>query len=304
MEEIEIFYRIISNENGVQEEQIKSQKQIKTFIEELECIGILFSNPKRLHEPQRVSLKVTADVALSYAEEHVEDVENYMKTLLEAAQILRTAALNCEDWKFTGSFEDVNVGEVVPEQVSLFFKWCSQGRKHIKSCSENLDTAVTGRTLKLSQMLNTFIPSSFKSTATTIRHIRELPLQVAVGLTMHAATRRKLIIQFSPSIGASIEYAKILRFETQIAMEFVKWMNKCGGFYIPSELVRGRFMYCAADNIDFLEDTPHGKGTLHGPVMVVYKEKEKSDGQTPIEISGSSSLRSLSKIPESLTEVI
>ncbi|KAJ8891559.1 hypothetical protein PR048_004087 [Dryococelus australis] len=72
--------------------------------------------------------------------------------------------------------------------------------------------------------------------------------------------------------------------------------------YIASELVRGRFVNCTMDNTNFLEDTPHGKGTLHGTDMVVYQEKEKSDQQTPIEISGSSSLRSLSKIPESLTE--
>ncbi|KAJ8888540.1 hypothetical protein PR048_008031 [Dryococelus australis] len=64
-----------------------------------------------------------------------------------------------------------------------------------------------------------------------------------------------------------------------------------------------RFVYCTADNIDFLKDTPDGRVTLRGTVMVVYQE-EKSDEQTPIEISGSSPLRSLSKIPESLTKVI
>ncbi|KAJ8886837.1 hypothetical protein PR048_013049 [Dryococelus australis] len=68
--------------------------------------------------------------------------------------------------------------------------------------------------------------------------------------------------------------------------------------------IRGRFVYYAADNIDFPEDTPHDKGTLHCTVMVVYQEKEKSDEPTPIQISGSSSLRSLSQIPESFTEVI
>lgn len=308
MSEIELFYRNIAKGNGLEEEHTKSRKQIKSFIEEeLECIGIQFSNPKRLHEAQRVSLKVTADVALSNAEEYFEDVENDMKTLLEAARILRKAALHNENWKFTGSLEGVNVGEVVPKKIGLFFKWCCQGRKHINGHSGNHDTAVTSRALKLSQMLMYEILSPRQASNTTsnnIRHTRELPLQVAVGLTMHAATRSKFIIKFLHSIGASIEYAKILRLETQIAMEVVKRMDECGGFYIPSELVQGRFVYCAADNIDFLEDTSHGKGTLHGTVMVVYQKKEKSDEQTQIKISGSSSLRSLSKIPQTLTEVI
>ena len=81
-------------------------------------------------------------------------------------------------------------------------------------------------------------------------------------------------------------------------------MDEYGGTYVPSQLVKGRFVFCAADNIDFLEDTPYGKGTLHGTVMVVYQEMENTDVSTAIKISGPSSLRSLRNIPHSLSEVI
>ena len=45
-------------------------------------------------------------------------------------------------------------------------------------------------------------------------------------------------------------------------------MDKNDGPHIPHEFVRGRFMYCAADNINFVEDAPDGKETLHGTVIV------------------------------------
>lgn len=77
-------------------------------------------------------MKVTADVALSQVE-RFEDVEYNMRTLLEAAKILRGAVLTHERWKFTGSFEDVNVEEVVPQEVSIFYKWCCQGQINMKS---------------------------------------------------------------------------------------------------------------------------------------------------------------------------
>lgn len=74
-----------------------------------------------------------------------------------------------------------------------------------------------------------------------------------------------------------------------------KCMDNSGGAYVPLELVKGRFVFCAADNIDFLEDPPYGKGTLHGTVMVDYQEKEDSDAANSTKISRSSSHRSLQK---------
>lgn len=95
--------------------------------------------------------------------------------------------------------------------------------------------------------------------AMTSRHTRQLPLQVAVGLTMHTSTRSKFIIEMLHRIGVSIDYSKVLRLETEIAAEVISRTKESGGVYIPSDLVKGRFVYCAADNVDFQEDTHMGK---------------------------------------------
>ena len=48
-------------------------------------------------------------------------------------------------------------------------------------------------------------------------------------------------------------------------------MAQNGGFYIPPDVVIGRCMFFAINNVDFSEDTPNGKGTLHGTAMAIYQ---------------------------------
>lgn len=95
-----------------------SRKKIKYSVEEeLEDLGIVFSKPKRVNEPQRISLKVTENVTLASTEGDYKDVEHDMRIIHEASKNFRMAVLKCEKWTFTGSFDDVNV-----EKVGIFFK--------------------------------------------------------------------------------------------------------------------------------------------------------------------------------------
>ena len=48
---------------------------------------------------------------------------------------------------------------------------------------------------------------------------------------MHESTRNKFIIKFPHSIGASIDYAKVLCLEIKIAIEVVKSTDAGGGAY-------------------------------------------------------------------------
>ena len=105
------------------------------------------------------------------------------------------------------------------------------------------------------------------------RHTKSLPLQVAVGLTIHSKTRSKFIVDLMHKIGCSIDYSKVLRVETAIANAVLQKMTENDGIYIPPQLMHGKFVFCAADNLDFLEDTPDGKGTLHATVMVCYQQQ-------------------------------
>lgn len=54
-------------------------------------------------------------------------------------------------------------------------------------------------------------------------------------------------------------------------------MNAHGGLYLPPDTVSGRFINFAVDNIDFQEDTPDWRNTLHGTVIVTYQTIEEGD---------------------------
>lgn len=65
---------------------------------------------------------------------------------------------------------------------------------------------------------------------------------------------------------------KVLCLETAIANEVLCHMEFNEGLYIPLDLIKGSFIFCPADYLDFLEDTADSKGTLHATVMVCYQE--------------------------------
>lgn len=78
-------------------------------------------------------------------------------------------------------------------------------------------------------------------------------------------------------LGCSIDYPSALRLETQIASSVLEKIRENSGIYMPPDIVPGRFIHCAADNLDFCEDTVDGKRTLHGTVMTLYQVKEEND---------------------------
>lgn len=56
-------------------------------------------------------------------------------------------------------------------------------------------------------------------------------------------------------------------------------MEKVGGIYLPPDIVKGRHVFFAIDNVDFAEDTPDGRRTLHGTAMAMYQTTDLDDEQ-------------------------
>ena len=109
-----------------------------------------------------------------------------------------------------------------------------------------------------------------------IRAGKEMPQQLAIGLAIHAI-RSKEIVNFLYGFGMSVEYKRILRVEAQIEKHVVQRMERSGGIYVPPDVVPGRHVFFAVDNVDFAEDTPDGKRTLHGTAMAIYQRKDHED---------------------------
>ena len=108
-------------------------------------------------------------------------------------------------------------------------------------------------------------------TSEAFYNTHELPQQLAVGLAVHQATRSEKLLQLLHGFGLSVGHTitRILKIEIRIVMEEIRRMEINGGAYLPHDISLGRFVFFAVDNVDFSEDTPDGKRTLHGTAMAI-----------------------------------
>lgn len=104
-----------------------------------------------------------------------------------------------------------------------------------------------------------------------------MPQQLAVGIAIHQAIRSKEIVNFLHGFGLSTEYNRILRVEAQIERNVLQRVAQNGGTFLPPDVVIGRRVFFAVDNVDFAEDTPDGKHTLHGTVLAIYQKAHPED---------------------------
>ena len=65
-------------------------------------------------------------------------------------------------------------------------------------------------------------------------------------------------------IGLSIDYDRVMKIETEIAISITNIINKNNGVYVPLTILKDKAIHFAIDNTDFHNDTPDGKGEFRG----------------------------------------
>ena len=115
----------------------------------------------------------------------------------------------------------------------------------------------------------------------------------------------KLVWQFIKLLeGLSVDYTRMLNIETRIAMEEIRRMEINGGAYLPPDISLGHFVLFAVDSVDFSEDTPDGKRTLHGTAMAICQQYKESDVTKPLKFTEATLTSSLTQIPRTVTELL
>ena len=66
----------------------------------------------------------------------------------------------------------------------------------------------------------------------------------------------------------------------------------------------GVLSFSAVDNVDFSEDTPDGKRTLHGTPMAIYQQYKDGDVTKPLKFTEATLTSSLTQIPRTVTELL
>ena len=72
------------------------------------------------------------------AEEQTAIIDSDMKTLFDAAAIIRKSITKCRKWKFTGSLKNLP-DENVPAELFSFHRWIIQGPKHELSAGKKCE---------------------------------------------------------------------------------------------------------------------------------------------------------------------
>lgn len=284
MSELYTTYLNVCSSNGLNVDTVRtlSKKELKKLIQ-TEIPGAIFTSAKQRNASERVSIEATRDAAMWKLEE--ESDESQLKLLLRAALAIRSICDKTEKWKFQGALDFSEFD--VPEKLGLFLKWCLVGKAEVTS-NVLRTNEITSRAKRMSQILMFECLSSRQATysaGTEIRRTREFPLQVGVGLTLHKETRSRKLVDMISRFGLSVNYDRVREIEGMIAKAVVKRMETTNGIYIPSELKTGRFTHFATDNLDFQENTPDGKRTLHGTVLVAYQSAEIGDILSSLELA-------------------
>ena len=99
---------------------------------------------------------------------------------------------------------------------------------------------------------------------------------LGLALTVHHETRNKKLMNLLHAQDYCVSHGLALLMETALANAIAENTRGFQGLYVPPFLKRGTFVFFAADNTDFAEVTPDGKGTTHGTIIAVYQKDDPS----------------------------
>lgn len=128
MAELEVMYGSVLRENDVVDPSC-SRKALKQLISS-EIPEVEFHRPKRMNEPERVTSKEIRDESILLEEAFSKDIG--MKTIYDAAAMLRKCINKCKKWVFKGRFDDIDDTNL-PKELYCFFRWVVQGPKAFTS---------------------------------------------------------------------------------------------------------------------------------------------------------------------------
>ena len=283
MAELETAYVSILKSNNATSHPC-SRKTLKRLISS-QLSEVEFHKPKRLNESERLTIKKTRDAAVQLSEEVTLERSEEIKILYDAAAILRKCINKSKKWVFTGSLDSTS-DENLPEELYCFFKWLVQGPSASITVEEK-SSEVHKRAVSLAQSTISLTLTERQANnkkSEVIKVTREMPQQLGVGLAIHQAFRSKEIIKMLHGFGFSVEDNRLLRVEAQIEQSVIRRMKQNDGVYLPPDIVLGRHVFFAVDNVDFSEDTRDGRKTFHGAAMAIYQETKPGDAKLEVRL--------------------
>ena len=223
------------------------------------------------------------------AEDHVNQAmdcsmseNDRMSTIFRAAKIVRQSIKEFKR-KESDTIEVTSSVNDVPAEVYTMLRWIMIGPVEELETAKKT-SAVDRVALTVSQNImygfksdkQVKYKSAHDSSSFRTQTTRENPQSLGLALTIHHDTRNKTMIELLNAHGYCVTHKRTLRLETALANAVVENTKKFQGLYVPPMLKKNAFVFFAADNTDFAEDTADGKSTTHGTIVAVYQKAEAS----------------------------
>lgn len=232
-----------------------------------------------------------------------DDFDSEGICLARAAKIIRRDMFELQG-KFTGSFDKDCQMQSVPHSLLALVGMIQDGPS-IKS--PRLDT-VPQTTLCVAQLMryNSSVRRRAGSTGAHHNKTRETPIPIFVGLTVHARTRKRDLVDTLFDLGLSISYDRVLEISTAMNNYVCKQYNR-DGVVCPLNLHQGLPTSGAIDNIDHNPSSTTASGSFHGTGISLFQHPSQDNhGHDRREhgiLEQSTTAKMMLQLPESYTNV-
>jgi len=194
------------------------------------------------------------------------DFENEAFMMTKLVKILREDMLNC-NFEFQGNFEKNSQQSSVPTALKALVALLLDGTNVLQENDEVSQACLTITQLIMFNMKNRAykVDSSFRHSK-----IKEFPLPLYVGLSLHTETRSKKLVDTMNKLGMSISYNRVLEVENQIGTAVCKRFLQ-EGLVCPAVLKKGLYTVGALDNIDYNPSSATAQGSFHGTGISIFQ---------------------------------
>ena len=245
------------------------------------------------------------DVGFALHKAHKQDCDEEVMHLAKTAAIVRKDMLTSK-YSFSGSFESDFQIKSIPASLLSLVKMILYGPNiEEQECS----SAKVQAALTISQILQYNIRARCRDKEVKQERrskCHETPLPIYIGISVHAKTQSRDLVEALHNLRISISYDRVLAISTDLGNEVCRSYTEESAV-CPSNLRLHLFTTAAVDNIDHNPTSTTAQDSFHATGISLFQHHTAENPGTtraPIDISHAvSSSKSVCQLPEVYTEV-
>lgn len=261
-----------------------------------------FPDMKAFQQGRDILLGFDSHLGSAMKNAFTEDFDDEAVHLARAAHIVRRDIFKLTGNLFSGTFDKSCQFDSVPESLQALVKMILQGPSVKNATSSKNQAAVS-----IARLIRFNCVKHAKQGSTSTRHLKEMetPLPLYIGLSVHAHTRKRELVDTLFSLGLSVSYSRVLDISSEMAQKACKQFEQ-ENVVCPLKLKSNLFTTGAIDNIDYNPSSSTSRDSFHGTSLSLFqhplRNTEAVERQPPEQMDGVAS-KSVPQLPVFYREV-